>query len=148
MFRKIGIKTMLDRIIFGTSCTVIAFILAAFLEMQVNQQEISMLWQLPQFFMFAVAEVFVYLSHLNFAYNEAPANMKPVMIAFMFFTIALGDFIVAIISGVSFFKSQVIEYFFFASIMALDVALLIFLARRYKYTDHEMIKSLKEEEKS
>jgi dipeptide/tripeptide permease len=137
---------MLHRIIFGNFCTILAFIAAALLEIQVNQKEISMLWQLPQFFILAIAEIFVYLSHLNFTYKEAPASMKPVMIAFMYLSIALGDFIVAIISGVSLFDSQVIEYFFFAFLMLLDVALLIFLANRYKYTDHEMIKSLEEEE--
>lgn len=145
---KIGIKTMLHRIIFGNFCTIIAFIVAALLEMQVNRQEISMLWQVPQFFILAIAEIFVYLSHLNFAYKEAPASMKPVMVAFMYLSIALGDFIVAIISGVSLFDSQVIEYFFFAFLMILDVALLSFLTHRYKYTDHEMIKLLEDEEMS
>ena len=145
---KIGIKTLLHRLIFGNSCTILAFIVAAVVEMQVNQREISMLWQIPQFFILAVGEIFVYVGHLNFAYKEAPKSMKPVMVAFFYFTIALGGFFVAIVSGVSLFQSQVIEYFFFAFLMVLDVALLSFLTYRYKYTDHEMIKALEEEEKN
>lgn len=148
MLEKIGIKTMLHRIIFGCFCTTFAFIIAAVVEMQVNQNYISMLWQIPQFFVLAISEIFVYLSHLNFAYKEAPVSMKPVMVAFMYLSIALGDFFVAFISGVSLFDSQVIEYYFFAILMLVDAILFIFLTNRYKYTDHEMIKALDVEEKS
>lgn len=139
---KIGIKTMLHRMIIGNCCTIIAFGMAAVVEMQVEKNLISILWQIPQFFVLAIAEIFTYLSHLNFTYKEAPVSMKPVMVALMYLSIASGDFIVAIISGVSFFNSQVYEYIFFASLMVLDVILLSFLAHRYKYTDHEMIKDL------
>ena len=70
--------------------------------------------------------------------------MKPVMVAFMYLSIAAGDFIVAIISGISIFKSQAYEYLFFASLMAIDVTILGLLTRKYKHTDHEMIKTLEE----
>lgn len=145
LLQKIGVKSMLHRMIFGNCCTIVAFIIASLVEMQVEKTEISMLWQIPQFFIFAIAEIFTYLSHLNFAYTEAPASMKPVMIAFMYLSIATGDFIVAIISGVSLFNSQAYEYLFFAFLMILDVFLLSYLTHKYKYTDHEMIKSLNDE---
>lgn len=143
---KFGIKTMLQRMIFGNCCTIVAFIIAAVLENQIEANEISMLWQFPQFFILAIAEIFTYLSHLNFTYKEAPISMKPVMVSFMYLSIASGDFIVAIISGVSFFKSQVYEYIFFAFLMMLDVFLLSYLTHRYKNTDHEIIKDLGDEE--
>lgn len=142
MLEKIGIKSMLHRMIFGNCCTIVAFGIAAVVEVQVEKSHISILWQTPQFFVLAIAEIFTYLSHLNFTYKEAPVSMKPVMVALMYLSIAAGDFIVAIISGVSFFDSQVYEYIFFACLMILDVILLSFLAHRYKYTDHEMIKDL------
>ncbi|CAG9803481.1 unnamed protein product [Chironomus riparius] len=141
---KIGIKSMLHRMMVGYTCTIFAFIISAFLEVQVEKNYISMLWQIPQFSVIATAEIFSYLAHLNFAYKEAPASMKPVMVAFMYLSIAAGDFIVAIISGISIFKSQAYEYLFFASLMAIDVTILGLLTRKYKYTDHEMIKTLEE----
>ncbi|KAG5683397.1 hypothetical protein PVAND_012682 [Polypedilum vanderplanki] len=147
LMEKIGIKSMLQRMICGNICTIIAFIVSAIVETQVQKNYISMLWQLPQFFIIAMAEIFTYLATLNFAYKEAPASMKPVIISFMYLTIASGDFIVALISGTRIFESQVYEYLFFAFLMSLDVALLAYLANNYQYTDHEMIKSLDEEEK-
>ena len=141
---KIGIKSMLHRMMVGYTCTIFAFIISAFLEVQVEKNYISMLWQIPQFFVIAIAEIFSYLAHLNFAYKEAPTSMKPVMVAFMYLSIAAGDFIVAIISGISIFKSQAYEYLFFASLMAIDVTILGLLTRKYKHTDHEMIKTLEE----
>jgi dipeptide/tripeptide permease len=123
--------------------------MSAIVELQVdNKNYISMLWQLPQFFMLAMAEIFTYLAHINFAYKEAPVSMKPVIVAFLYLTIATGDFIVAIISGISLFKSQFNEYLFFAFLMLLDVLILCYLTHRYKCTDHEMIRELDEEERS
>lgn len=144
--KKFGIKSMLHRMMLGYICSITAFIVAAFVEVQVDNNYISILWQLPQFGLISMAEVLSYLSHLNFAYSEAPVSMKPVMIAFMYLTIAAGDFIVAIISGISIFQNQAYEYLFFASLMAINLAILAVLTRRYKYTDHEMIKTLEEEE--
>jgi dipeptide/tripeptide permease len=139
---------MLHRMIFGYCCTIIAFVLAALVEMQIERREISILWQIPQFFVLAIAEIFSYLSQLNFAYKEAPISMKPVMVAFMYLSIASGDFIVAIISGISFFKTQVYEYILFASLMIFDVIILSLMTHKYNYTDHEMIKAFGEEEEN
>lgn len=143
---KIGIKSMLHRMMLGFLCTIIAFIISAILEVQVEKNFISVLWQIPQFTFISMAEILAYLAHLNFAYKEAPASMKPVMIAFMYLSIASGDFIVAIISGISIFKSQTYEYLFFAFLMLINVNILGVLTRKYKHTDHEMIKKFGEEE--
>ncbi|CAG9803483.1 unnamed protein product [Chironomus riparius] len=141
---KIGIKTMLQRLIFGGILIVIAFILSAIVEVQIQNNRISMLWQVPQFFIISIAEIFTYLSHLNFAYKEAPASMKPVMMSLLYLSMAGGDLIVAIISGISVFPSQVFEFSFFACLMLVNIIVLIFLTRRYKHVDHDLLKAIDE----
>lgn len=144
LLEKVGIKTMLQRLIFGGSLIVIAFILSAILEVQIQQNYISMLWQVPQFFIISIAEIFTYLSHLNFAYKEAPPSMKPVMMSLLYLSMAGGDLIVAFISGISAFHSQVLEFSFFACLMLVNIIILIFLTRRYKHFDHEQLKAIEE----
>lgn len=146
---RIGIKTMLNRLVFGGVLIVIALILSVFVELGIQKHgKISILWQIPQFTIIAVAEIFTYLSHLNFAYKEAPANMKPVMMSLLYLSMAAGDMIVAIISGISLFKSQTYEYSFFECLILVDVIILAFLARNYKHVDHEMMKNLNDELKA
>ncbi|KAG5683402.1 hypothetical protein PVAND_012686 [Polypedilum vanderplanki] len=137
IFEKIGIKTMLQRLIFGGILIVVAFILSAILETQIQNNYISILWQLPQFIVISIAEIFTYLSHLNFAYKEAPPSMKPVMMSLLYLSMAGGDLIIAIISAISFFPSQTYEYAFYACFMLVDVIALSFLARSYSRDEEE-----------
>jgi proton-dependent oligopeptide transporter, POT family len=142
---KLKVGSLLYRMIFGNICTMIAFVIAAILQTQVDRNFISVLWQIPSILFLAFGEVFMYISHMSFAYKEAPVSMKPVMVAFFYLTIATGGLFVAIISGISMFKSQVHEYLFFAFLMLFDILLMSFLTLKYKHTDHEMIKALSAE---
>lgn len=137
IFEKIGIKTMLQRLIFGGVLIVVAFVLSAIVETQIQHNFISILWQLPQFIVISIAEIFTYLSHLNFAYKEAPASMKPVMMSLLYLSMAGGDLIIAVISSISFFPSQTYEYAFYACLMLVDVIALTFLARSYSRDEEE-----------
>jgi dipeptide/tripeptide permease len=139
---KVGIKTTLQRLIFGGVLIIIAFVFSVIVETQVQKKTISILWQLPQFFTIAVAEIFTYLSHLNFAYKEAPPSMKPVMMSLLYLSMAGGDLIVAIISGISIFPSQAFEFAFYACLVLLDVIVLAILAHSYQPVDHEALRSL------
>lgn len=148
LLEKIGIKTMLQRLIFGGCLIIVAVILSIVIEIEVNKNFISILWQLPQLLIISVAEILTYLSHLNFAYKEAPANMKSVMMSLLYLSMAGGDLIVAIVSISGIFQSQAIEFAFFAVLMLANVVVLALLAHNYKHVDHEMIKTLDESAKN
>jgi dipeptide/tripeptide permease len=142
LLEKVGIKTMLQRLIFGGVLIIIALINAIILQTEIEKDRISILWQLPQYMIIGTAEILTYLSHLNFAYKEAPASMKPVMMSLLYLSMAGGDMIVAIISGFSAFQSQVYEFSFFACLVLVDLIILAFLASNYKHTDHEALNAL------
>lgn len=148
LLEKIAIKTMLQRLIFGGCLIIVAVIISIIIEIEVNKNYISILWQLPQFLIISVAEILTYLSHLNFAYKEAPASMKSVMMSLLYLSMAGGDLIVAIVSISGIFQSQAIEFAFFAILMLADVVVLALLAHNYKHVDHEMIKTLEESAKN
>jgi dipeptide/tripeptide permease len=147
LLEKVGIKSMLQRLIFGGILIVVAFVLSVIVETQIQQNYISILWQIPQFFIISIAEIFTYLSHLNFAYKEAPASMKPVMMSLLYLSMAGGDLIVAIISGISIFSSQVYEFSFFAGLMLFNVVILAYLAKSYESVDDKIIKETPNDEK-
>lgn len=138
----VGIKTSLQKIVLGAVFAAVAFILAGVLELQLENNFISILWMLPQFLVITMGEILVYTANLNFSYTEAPAEMKSVMLSFMSLAVAGGCLIVVFISGVAFFESQANEFFFFAVIMFLDAIFLGFLVKRYKHVAQDAKKTV------
>jgi len=131
LLAKIGLKTYLQKMTVGGLLAVVAFVLSAFVEMEIQSNFISIFWLLPQYLILALGENFLYISNLAFAYEEAPASMKSALQAFTFLTIALGNVIVALISGTKMFQSQAAELFFFAGILFIDQIIFGFLALMY-----------------
>ena len=111
----------------------ITFLLSAYVETQINQHFISILWLIPQYFMVAFSEVFLWVANINFAYTQAPKSMKSVVTSMVYLSIAGGSAIVIFISGTKIFESQVYEFLFFAGLIFVDTIIFIVLAVRYKY---------------
>lgn len=132
MLAKIGIKSLLQRMTIGGFLAVAAFIVSAFIEFKIQQDFVSIFWLIPQYAILAVSENFLFVSHIRFAYTEAPASMKSVMMSFVFVVIAFGNLFVVLISGTKLFESQAVEFFFFAGILFVFMIFFGFLASRYK----------------
>lgn len=148
LLEKIAIKSFLQRLIFAGFLIIIAVVLSAIVEIESNKHTISILWQLPQYLVIAVAEILTYLSQLNFSYKEAPASMKSVMMSLLYLAMGGGDLIVALVSGSKMFSSRAAEFAFFAALMSVNLVIFSLLAHRYKHVDHEMIKELEENSKN
>lgn len=84
----------------------------------INTNTISILWCFPQFIVMTIAEVFVSITGLEFAYSQAPNSMKSVLQSFWLLTTALGNIIVIILAEGRFLPSQVGEYYLLAGIVA------------------------------
>ncbi len=129
---KFKIKSLLQKMTVGGLLAVVAFIIAAFVETEIDKNFINILWLAPQFFLLALAENFLFISHLSFAYTAAPASMKSVMTSFVFVVIAIGNLFVVCISGFKIFESQSMEFLFFAGILFIFMIVFGVLAYRYK----------------
>ena len=67
---------------------------------------------IPQYLIAAFSEVFLWVSNVSFAYNEAPKSMKSVVSAMVYLSIAGGSLIIFLITGIKLFESQVNEFLF------------------------------------
>lgn len=132
LLEKVGIKSSLQRMCLGGALSGLAFVFAAAVEYFIEQDFISILWMLPQYFIMVTGEILLYTASINFAYTEATTSMKSVVMSFMSLSVAGGCLIIIIISGVALFESQLHEFIFFAVVAFIDVILFAFLATRYR----------------
>jgi dipeptide/tripeptide permease len=88
---------------------------------------------LPQNFIGALSEVFLWVANISFAYTEAPKSMKSVVSAMVYLSITGGSLIIFFVTGIKFFESQVKEFLFFACLMFIVTIIFVILAMRYKY---------------
>ncbi|XP_054636226.1 solute carrier family 15 member 2-like isoform X1 [Dunckerocampus dactyliophorus] len=71
---------------------------AAHKMVDVQASNVSIAWQIPQYLLITAGEVMFSVTGLEFAYSQAPANMKAVLLAAWLLTAAFGDIIVLIVA--------------------------------------------------
>eukprot|EP00042_Codosiga_hollandica_P043993 m.426273 g.426273 ORF g.426273 m.426273 type:complete len:776 (+) comp56687_c0_seq2:1172-3499(+) len=108
--------------------------------------QVSILWQLPQYFIITVSEIFFSITGLEFAYSEAPASMKAVVQAAWLITDAFGSLIVILVAESSLVKSAAGNMFIFGVFLLLILGVHIFLARKYIYLKDAKLLQLQEAE--
>lgn len=132
LLARIRITTLLQKMLIGGLLAVVATMVAGFMETLIHGTNIHILWLVPQYLITSFSDNFLFNSHINFAYNEAPDSMKSVMTSFVFFVIAIGNIFVVTVSGTKLFQSQANEFFFFSGVLFLAMIWFGFLARRYQ----------------
>lgn len=70
---------------------------------------------------------------LEFSFTQAPSSMKSVLQAFWLLTVTFGNIFVVIIAKFKFFETQSSEFFLYAGLMAINILIFIFMAKKYKY---------------
>jgi len=95
---------------------------------------VHILWLLPQYIVITVGEVMFSITGLEFSYSQAPESMKSVVQAAWLLTVAFGNLIVIVIAELR-ALSQANEFFMFACLMLIDMAIFAWLA--YRYTPRE-----------
>ncbi|KAK5986030.1 Peptide transporter family 1 like [Trichostrongylus colubriformis] len=73
------------------------------------ENRVSILWQIPQYFVITVAEILFSVSGLEFAYQEASVQMKAVVQAIWLLTNAIGNIIIMAI-GISAFTENLVRF--------------------------------------
>lgn len=136
LLSKLRINSLLQKMTIGGMLAVVACLIAAFVEREIERNFINILWLAPQYLVIAFSENFLFVSNLSFAYTEAPLSMKSVMTSFVFVVIAFGNLFVVFISGTKMFESQTTEFFFYAGILFVSMIIFGILAYRYKPVQH------------
>ena len=109
---------------------------------------VSIAWQIAPYALLTLGEVLVSATGLEFAYSQAPAPMKGIILSFWYLAVTIGNLWVLIVnSGV---KNDVVsayiansglsviafQMFFFAAFALLTAAVFALYALRYKMVDN------------
>ncbi|KAF0921514.1 hypothetical protein E2562_007045 [Oryza meyeriana var. granulata] len=100
-----GEPSQLQRMGAGRLLMALSMAVAALVEMKrlnaaASGEEVSIAWQLPQYFFLAGAEVFCYIAQLEFFFGEAPDTMKSTCTSLALLTVALGSYLSSLIYAV------------------------------------------------
>jgi peptide/histidine transporter 3/4 len=104
-FGSDGEPSQLQRMGAGRLLMALAMAVAALVEMKrlgsaARGEEITIAWQIPQYFFLAGAEVLCYIAQLEFFYEEAPDTMKSTCTSLALLTIALGSYLSSFIYAI------------------------------------------------
>jgi POT family proton-dependent oligopeptide transporter len=139
MLHTIWPLTPLRKIGIGFFLTVPAFLIPAWIEMQLAVgATVNIAWQLFAYVIITTAEVFVSITCLEFSYTQAPKKMKSLIMACFLMSVAIGN---VFVSAVNFFiqdddgSSKLAGpdyYLFFSGCMLVTAVLFIPVAMLYK----------------
>ena len=128
--RKMGI---------GFFLTAFAFVIVGWIQTRLDAgQSPNIIWQLLAFVVLTAAEVMVSVTHLEFAYTQAPKKMKSLVMCTYLGSVSVGNFFTA---GVNFFIQNpdgsvklagARYFFFFAAVMFVTALLFVVVARFYR----------------
>lgn len=105
-----------------------------YMQQDINANDVSLLYIIPQFFIITVAEVLISITGLEFAYTQAPVTLKSVLAAWWLLTVSVGNIVVIIVAEGQFMDSQVGEYILFAGlIIASNIIFMLLSIFYYEY---------------
>jgi proton-dependent oligopeptide transporter, POT family len=148
--RHIGFDpTPLKRMGFGIAISGLAWICAACIQLWIDGGDaVSIAWQVLPYALLTFAEILVSATGLEFAYSQAPASMKGVIMSFWMLSVTFGNLWVLITNatvrnpavtekitqtGIS---ESAFLMFFFAGFALLAAAIFAAYAKRYPMQDH------------
>ena len=140
---KVVRVTPLRKIGIGLFTTAGAFALVGLIQVWIDAGRTPHIaWQILAFVVLTAAEIMVSVTHLEFAYTQAPKKLKSLVMCTYLGAVALGNVFTA---GVNFFiqnsdgsvKLKGASYFFFfTGVMVVTAILFVFFARFYRGTTY------------
>jgi POT family proton-dependent oligopeptide transporter len=140
---KVFTLTPLRKFGMGLFTTALAFVIVGLIQLRIDAgQTPHILWQILAFVVLTAAEVMVSVTHLEFAYTQAPKKMKSLVMCTYLGAISLGNLFTA---GVNFFIQNAdgtvklagaSYFFFFAKVMLVTAILFLLIAGVYRGKTH------------
>ncbi|HEY0708582.1 MAG TPA: MFS transporter, partial [Polyangia bacterium] len=123
--------TPLRRMTIGMFLAGSSFVMVALIERQLDQgARLSVLWQLGPYVALTLGEVLVSTTGLEFAYTQAPREMKGVIQSFWLLAVSAANLVVAVIAKVNVFTGAQ-SFLFYAALVILAGVGLGLVSRRY-----------------
>jgi POT family proton-dependent oligopeptide transporter len=135
--------TQLRKIGLGLVVIGLSFVVSAWIESRLRLGlHPSIAWQLPAYALLTAAEVMVSITALEFAYTQAPAHMKSIVMALYLLSISAGNAFTALVhyliqnpDGTTRIQGPA-YYLFFADLAVAAGIGFAFVARRYRERTH------------
>ncbi|MBM0106527.1 MFS transporter [Steroidobacter sp. S1-65] len=150
LLRRFGYEpTALRRMGFGIAFSGLAWIAAGAIQLAIDGGDpVSITWQVLPYALLTFGEVLVSATGLEFAYSQAPASMKGVIMAFWYLAVTVGNLWVLLVNA-SVRNEAVISHiastglsenaflmFFFALFALASASCFAWYARHYPMQDH------------
>ena len=127
--------TALRRIGAGMFITALSFGAVGLLQAMIDRGAmLSVLWQSVPYLLLTLGEVLVSTTGLEFAYTQAPREMKGTIMSIWLLAVTVGNLITAAVAALNVFKGAA-QFFFFAGALVLAGVVFALLARRYVVKD-------------
>jgi len=132
LFERLGYPLRpLRRMTLGMFLAAASFVLVALIQLQLDRgTKLSVLWQAAPYLVLTTAEVLVSITGLEFAYTQAPLEMKGIITSFWLLAVTLGNFVVVLFKGR--FEDRATSLLFFASVTVVAGIAMGLIARWYK----------------
>jgi len=115
-----------------------SLISTGFVQLAMQNNTLNFAWILPQIFFVSCAEIATSLTAYEFAYTQAPTNMRGMMTAFWLLTMAAGNAILALFGLLNVdSNTKTIQSFVFAGVLLLAFVLFVFIATGYTYSNRK-----------
>jgi proton-dependent oligopeptide transporter, POT family len=137
LLERWGLKpTALRRMSAGMVLGAASFFICGLMQARMDRGgSLSIVWQLAPYVVLEAGEVLVSATALEFAFDQAPKQLKSIIMSFWLMTIAGGHFLIAVITGLNarFVKaSGASEFYFYAALMLVVAGAFMVCARRYR----------------
>ena len=135
---RLGVRfTPLRRMGIGLALTGVSYLLAALIQLGIDGGgRPSILWQLGPYVVLTLSEIFVSVTGLEFAYTQAPKEMKGVIMSFWLVTTAVGNLAVSgLVKHLDVFTGTA-RFVFWAVMVFLAAGVFVLIARGYVPRDH------------
>jgi POT family proton-dependent oligopeptide transporter len=116
--------TALRRMAAGMFVAGLAFVLVAVIQVGLDRGlRLSVLWQLAPYLALTVAEIFVSITGVEFAYAQAPRHLKGLVQSLWFLAMSAGNLVVALVGRLNVFSGAGSFLFYAALVTAAGIGL-------------------------
>jgi proton-dependent oligopeptide transporter, POT family len=136
-FQRLGWElTPLRRMPLGLLIGALSYVIAGYYQTLIEGgTTLNILWQILPYIVLTVAEILVSTTGLEFAYTQAPREMKSVVQSLWLLNSTLANVAVAIAAALNIFTGSA-QFFFYAGMAALAGVGMALMARKYKVRDY------------
>jgi proton-dependent oligopeptide transporter, POT family len=131
--------TPLRRMAAGMFIAGFSYILVALIQLSLDGgNKPSVLWQAGPYLVLTLAEVLVSATGLEFAYSQAPREMKGTIMSLWSLCVTVGNQLVALVARLNVFEGMAATLFFYAGLIFVAAIVFAFIASRYTVRDYYM----------